>query len=200
MLSASIDNSFYVNRYGQRFVAEDGRRDDISYATLAQPYGEWNHISNGHLIENILGGVSWRGQVIADMPNGTTIFMADTIEELAEMMFDNPQYLIDAVAEINAAHAGTAPCPFGRQIFDEPFLQPPFMGGRGTTFIHHTMGGIEINEHTQVVDVNGNIIPGLYAAGEVVGGIHGANRLGGNAITDVIVFGRIAGQTIAGVR
>ncbi len=59
------------------------------------------------------------------------------------------------------------------------------------------MGGIEINEKAEVLDTNGNVIPGLYAAGEVTGGIHGANRLGGNALADVNVFGRIAGESAA---
>ena len=53
------------------------------------------------------------------------------------------------------------------------------------------------NERTQVIDRNGRVIPGLFAAGEVTGGIHGTNRLGGNALTDVIVFGRIAGKNVA---
>ena len=59
------------------------------------------------------------------------------------------------------------------------------------------MGGVEINAETQAIDTDGNVIPGLYAAGEVTGGIHAGNRLGGNAIADVIVFGRIAGENAA---
>ena len=62
---------------------------------------------------------------------------------------------------------------------------------------HHTMGGLKINTNTEVLDASGNAIPGLYAAGEVTGGVHGANRLGGNAVADIIVFGRIAGQQAA---
>ena len=58
------------------------------------------------------------------------------------------------------------------------------------------MGGIEINGKTQAIGVDGNVVEGLYAAGEVTGGIHGANRLGGNAIADVVTFGRIAGQEV----
>ena len=63
--------------------------------------------------------------------------------------------------------------------------------------VHHTMGGLKINTNTEVLDTSGNVIPGLYAAGEVTGGVHGANRLGGNAVADIIVFGRIAGQQAA---
>jgi len=62
------------------------------------------------------------------------------------------------------------------------------------------MGGVEINENAQVLDVNGQVIKGLYAAGEVTGGIHGTNRLGGNALADIAVFGKIAGASAALVK
>ena len=64
--------------------------------------------------------------------------------------------------------------------------------------VHYTPGGVGIDAHARVVDVRGRIIPGLYAAGEVCGGIHGADRLGGCALTECIIFGRIAGQAAAG--
>lgn len=63
--------------------------------------------------------------------------------------------------------------------------------------MHHTMGGIRINTQAQVLDESGEVIPGLYAAGEVTGGIHGNNRLGGNAYSDIMTFGRIAGLNAA---
>ena len=66
-----------------------------------------------------------------------------------------------------------------------------------TAGIHHTMGGLKIDEQTHVLNVAGEIIPGLFAAGEVTGGVHGANRLGGNAVADFVVFGRIAGEQAA---
>ena len=62
--------------------------------------------------------------------------------------------------------------------------------------VHHTMGGLEINTKAQVLDANGKVIPGLYAAGETTGGIHGSNRLGGNAIADIMTFGRDAGTCL----
>ncbi len=60
--------------------------------------------------------------------------------------------------------------------------------------VHHTMGGIKVNANTEVLDEAGNVIPGFYAAGEATGGLHGGNRLGGNAVADAFVFGRIAGN------
>jgi fumarate reductase flavoprotein subunit len=77
---------------------------------------------------------------------------------------------------------------------------PPFYAIDVMPAIHHTMGGVRIDTETRVISTAGNIIPGFYAAGEVVGGIHGNNRLGGNALADIIVFGRIAGQNASAGR
>jgi len=66
-----------------------------------------------------------------------------------------------------------------------------------TPIIHHTMGGVVINTKAEVLDSNGKAIKGLFAAGEVTGGVHGANRLGGNAVADIIVYGRQAGKSAA---
>ena len=83
---------------------------------------------------------------------------------------------------------------FARVSFANPLDTAPYYAIKVTAGIHHTMGGVKINTSTQVIDVNGNVIPGLFAAGEVTGGVHGANRLGGNAVSDFVVFGRIAGE------
>lgn len=82
----------------------------------------------------------------------------------------------------------------GRTLYDQPINKGPYYAAPRVPTVHHTMGGVQINTDAQVIDVNGTVIPGLYAAGEVTGGIHGANRLGGNALTDTVVFGRIAGS------
>jgi len=79
-------------------------------------------------------------------------------------------------------------------------LRGPFYAARRIPTVHHTMGGLLIDEYTRVLDGNNNPIPGFYAAGEVTGGIHGTNRLGGNALTDAVVFGRVAGQSAASRR
>ena len=63
-----------------------------------------------------------------------------------------------------------------------------------TWWIHHTVGGLKINADAEVLDTQGNVIPGLYAAGDTTGGVHGGNRIGGNAVCDFVVFGRIAGN------
>ena len=73
--------------------------------------------------------------------------------------------------------------------------QAPYYAIKIAPGIHHTMGGVHIDTGAHVVDLNGNVIPGLFAAGEVCGGVHGGNRLGGNAVADIIVFGRIASSS-----
>ena len=74
-----------------------------------------------------------------------------------------------------------------------PLDQPKYYAALCAPAIHHTMGGVKINANTEVLKEDGSAIPGLFAAGEITGGVHGANRLGGNAVSDIVVFGRIAG-------
>jgi flavocytochrome c len=94
--------------------------------------------------------------------------------------------------------AGRDPA-FGKRIpaGAEPLTEPPYFGMRLRPKIHHTMGGVGINKETQVLDLHAMPIPGLYAAGEVTGGVHGACRLGSCAITECLIFGRIAGRRAA---
>ena len=99
-----------------------------------------------------------------------------------------------SVSETGVNLAGT-PDEFGRTLYKTPIDTAPFYAAARVPTVHHTMGGVRINVNAQVLDENGNVIPGLYAAGEVTGGIHGSNRLGGNALTDTVVFGRIAGES-----
>ena len=86
---------------------------------------------------------------------------------------------------------------FGRNANEmpRPLTQTPLYAIEIEPVLHHTMGGIKINSKAEVINNNGNSVPGLYAAGEVTGGVHGGNRLGGNAVTDIIVFGKIAGSS-----
>ena len=83
---------------------------------------------------------------------------------------------------------------FGRTSFANPLNTAPYYAIKVTAGVHHTMGGLTINTNTEVLKEDGTVIPGLFAAGEVTGGVHGANRLGGNAVADFTVFGRIAGK------
>ena len=79
--------------------------------------------------------------------------------------------------------------------FDLKCEKAPFYATPRKPAVHHTMGGLKIDPTTHVISEAGQVIPGLYAAGEVAGGLHAGNRLGGNSLTDIFTFGRIAGQT-----
>ena len=123
-------------------------------------------------------------------------YKADTLEDLAKQIGVDPANFVKAVEEFNkAVDAGND--PFGRTLFDQKIDTAPFYAAKRVPTVHHTMGGIQINTKSEVLNAEGNVIPGLYAAGEVTGGIHGANRLGGNALADINTFGRIAGKNAA---
>ena len=78
---------------------------------------------------------------------------------------------------------------------DADLTKAPYYAVKVAPGVHHTMGGVEINTSAQVISTQGEAIPGLFAAGEITGGVHGGNRIGGNAVADIVVFGRIAGNS-----
>ncbi|GAA6203161.1 flavocytochrome c [Aquicoccus sp. SU-CL01552] len=133
-----------------------------------------------------------------DLKNGV-VKKFDTLAELAAD-YDIPADALAATVErYNGFVSNRHDEEFGKTFLDNvrPITEPPFYAMHVWPKIHHTMGGIEINSKAQVVDLDGNVIPRLYAAGEVVGGVHGASRLGSVAIIDCLVFGRVAGQNAA---
>ena len=139
------------------------------------------------------------GETINQLVEAGRAFKGETLEELAEKIGVPAENLVAAVTEFNRHAEGGdlagTPDEFGRTLFSTPIDNGPFYAATRVPTVHHTMGGVRINQYCQVINENGQIIPGLYAAGEVTGGIHGANRLGGNALTDTVVFGRIAGDS-----
>ncbi len=191
VFTAYIENQLYINKEGKRFVKEDGRRDELSKAVLAQTDAQLYILSDANTVKD---GMTVNGvNVDKDRVGNGYVFKADTLEDLAKQINVPYEALKASVDEFNNA-LKTGNDPHGRTVFDKEFGTAPFYAGLTNPMVHHTMGGVEINTSTQVLDKNGNVIPGLYAAGEVTGGIHGGNRLGGNAIADITVFGRIAGQ------
>ena len=194
----------FVNKDGERFTDEGGRRDDMTLDLFEQEdhfmymIMDSDTYPNGDELNNF-------GEHIDDLVESGRAYKADTIEELAEMIgvpADTLQATIDEYNQycIGGEKEGETD-EFGRTLFSDAQgvnnginTAPYYAAGRVPT-VHHTMGGVEINENTEVLDTKGNVIPGLFAAGEVTGGIHGTNRLGGNALTDMIVFGRIAGES-----
>ncbi len=125
-----------------------------------------------------------------------TLFKADTLADLAKQIHMDPGTLITTIKKYNSyVDAGKDP-DFGKSAFNLKCEQGPFYATPRKPAIHHTMGGLKINTNAQVIAKNGKVIPSLYAAGEVAGGIHAGNRLGGNSLADIFTFGRIAADSI----
>ena len=179
------DGAILVNAEGKRFIDEVGTRDVVSAAEIAQT-GSFSWL----IVDQKMVDAS---TVIAGYINKGYTTMGNTYEELAEAV---GMPAADFAATMNAWNAcveAKNDPEFGRTSFAKPLDVAPFYAIKVTAGIHHTMGGLKINPATEVLTAEGTAIPGLYAAGEVTGGVHGANRLGGNAVSDIVVFGRIAG-------
>ena len=187
----------YVNKEGNRFVNELAGRDEVSNAQLRfQEKPTWG-ILNAKLFEFL--GTS--EQDLDRAVESGRIVKADGIRKLAESIGFSAETLSATVDNHNGyIEAGKDP-DFEKVIFDQliPLEEGPFYAIPQWPTIHYCMGGLKINTDTEVCDIWGVIIPGLYAAGEVTGGVHGSNRLAGNAITDCLVFGRRAGKKVAGL-
>ncbi len=198
----AVESRIFVNLQGERFVNEGGRRDEMTLALFEQTetkmyivmdsdtYPEGNELNNF-------------GESIADLVAAGRALKADTLKELAELMNVPAENLVKTIENYNRYCKGGdlegQTDEFGRTLFTDTdkvnngINDGPFYAALRVPTVHHTMGGVQIDENAHVIDTNGNVIPGLFAAGEVTGGIHGTNRLGGNALTDTVVFGRIAG-------
>ena len=195
-ISINAANQLFVNNDGNRFVAEDARRDVLTRGLLEQPDQiMWIlHDAHEYYNEEVKNDFN---EAIGQLVKSGVVVKGETIEELAINMGVSPENLRATVDAYNEAVAGKTEDPMGKKLLQDPFDKGPFYASKRVPTIHHTMGGIEINTIAQVISKDGNVIKGLYAAGEVTGGIHGANRLGGNAIPDTVVFGKIAGESAA---
>lgn len=183
------DGAILVNAEGNRFTDEVGTRDVVSAAEIAQP-GSYSWL----VIDQAMVDAS--GVIQGYIESGFT-FSGETYEELAEAIGVDPTAFAETMNKWNAAVAAGVDEEFGRTSFTNPLDTAPYYAIKVTAGIHHTMGGLTINPQTQVLAGDGTVIDGLYAAGEVTGGVHGGNRLGGTAVADFVVFGRIAGEQAA---
>ena len=194
-----VETRIFINKEGNRFVNEGGRRDDMTNALFAQTDAymwivmDSDTYPTGDERNNF-------GETANQLVEAGRAVKADTLEELAEKMNVPADTLIAAVTEFNRHAEGGdlagTPDEFGRTLYKTPIDTAPFYAAARVPTVHHTMGGVRINVNAQVLDENGNVIPGLYAAGEVTGGIHGANRLGANSLLDIVVFGRACANYI----
>lgn len=195
LVDLGAENTIFINSQGNRFVREDGRRDLISSAIFEQENGQMYLMHSNNNVdmatETSLEGVPLT-ELIESHKYGWQ--SGETIEEFAENIGVPAENLEKTIEEYNNS-IDSQEDQFGRELLTKKMLEGPYFAVPRVPSLHHTMGGIRIDTETRVLDMDGNPIKGLYAAGEVTGGIHGANRLGGNAVVDTVVFGRIAGES-----
>ncbi len=187
----------YVNKAGKRFVNELERRDVCAFAQIElgptmKP--TWSIFSDEMVLK--MGGS--KEEVEAGLAKGRFV-KADSIAELAGKLGIPADALVETITRHNKYLEEGKDPDFGKPITKVmiPMVKGPFYAVAQWPAVHHTMGGLRINNRAQVIDVFGEVIPRLYAAGEATGGVHGSNRLGSNAIPDCVVFGRIAGTNAA---
>ena len=188
---SGLDDVIDVNKNGERFVKEDARRDEFVAAIKKQPGGVVYDINDSSIVKPL----NSFNEDVETLVSIGRIYKADSLADLAKQLGMPADKLEATVAEFNKMVEAKNDPKFGRKLFDRPIVKPPFSATPRAPSIHHTMGGLQISTNAQVLDKNGKPIPGLYAAGEVTGGIHGSNRLGGNATADVLTFGRIAAKS-----
>ena len=183
------DGAILVNANGERFVDEVGTRDVVSAAEIAQP-GSYSWL----IVDQAMADAS--SVIQGYIKKGYTKTGA-TYEELAKELDVDPATFANTMETWNGYVEAKNDPDFGRTSFANPLNNGPYYAIKVTAGVHHTMGGVTINSATEVLKEDGTVIPGLFAAGEVTGGVHGANRLGGTAVADFVVFGRIAGESAA---
>lgn len=193
------DQIIFVNKEGKRFVREDGRRDDISKASLEQPESMFYMLESGDGegykdIED----PEWRsadGFTFDYLKENGYILVGDSLEEIAEQIGCSADDLKETVDKFNES-VDSGKDEFGRTLYSTKLENGPWVATPRQACIHHTMGGVTIDTEARVLDEDGNPIPGLYAGGEITGGLHGANRLGGNAVVDTVVFGKLSAESL----
>ena len=190
------DGAILVNANGERFYDEVSTRDKVSAAEIEQQAATgadyvWL------VIDQAMADAS--GVIQGYISKGFTV-TGESYEELAEAMGADPAVFAATMEAWNAcveAGEDTMLAENARTSFANPLDTAPFYALQVTPGVHHTMGGVEIDSAAEVLSTEGEVIPGLFAAGEVTGGVHGQNRLGGTAVADFVVYGRIAGQSAA---
>ena len=182
-----------VNQEGKRFCNDLSTRDAVSAAELQQTGGYAYIIFDQNLVDHNKSAQEYINKGMAAQ--------GASYEELAVNMGlegDAVQNFVETMDVWNKAVASGVDEEFGRNNgMDDDLSTAPFYAIQIAPGIHHTMGGIKIDTDAEVISTDGSVIPGLFAAGETTGGVHGGNRIGGNAVCDFVVFGRIAGLNAA---
>ena len=188
--------SILINQEGKRFVEELQRRDVISMAIKAQTgsvayqFCDQAQVDGSGVAKNHKGEVEY-------LFNNKLLVKADTIKEAADFFGIDAKELEKTVERYNQYARDGKDLEFNKRGKLTPFTKEgPFYIMKAVPAVHHTMGGLKIDEDARVIGENGQPIKGLFAAGEVTGDIHGTNRLGSDAIADITVFGKIAGKNV----
>lgn len=184
------EGAILVNKAGKRFVNELNTRKIVSAAiTGLNEDGAYLILDQG--IRDHVKAVEFYDSI-------GLVEHGDSLAELADKIGVDASALPETVATWNKQVAAGDDTDFGRTTgMDRGIEVGPFYAIHVHSAIHYTMGGIHIDPETKVLDSNGKAISGLYAAGEVAGGLHGSNRIGGNSIAETVVFGRQAGIQMA---
>ncbi len=183
------DGAILVNAEGKRFFDEVSTRDKVSAAEIAQP-GSYSYL----IVDQAMADAS---NVIQGYIKKGFTTQGETYEELAKALGMDEAAFAETMNTWNGYVEAKNDPEFGRTSFANPLNTAPYYAIKVTAGVHHTMGGLKINPAAEVLTEDGSAIAGLFAAGEVTGGVHGANRLGGNAVADFVVFGRIAALSAA---
>lgn len=195
VLHSDVSRFILVNSEGKRFIREDERRDVLRDAVLALPeryaysivddegFRSYNILMRRNAVVGVETGDAWRGE---------------TPEDLARAMGLPPEVLRQTIDDYNEGVRNRRDA-FGKSSAEllHEIRKPPFWACFAGMTVHYTMGGLATNVKAEVLDISGEPIPGLFAAGEATGGVHGINRMGANGINDAVVFGRIAGRNAA---
>lgn len=197
LLNFNVNGSIYVDKRGNRIVNEGERRDVIRDAVLATPERYAYTVCDN---ENFMSYDEVNRNAIMKGIEINEAWTAPTIRELAQKMGVDPDGLEKTINRYNNEFVKNGKDPdFGKTAVNltKRIEVGPFWACYTGMTVHHTMGGLNTNVKAQCLDWTGAVIPRLYAAGEITGGIHGTNRVGGNAVLDCFVFGQIAGENAA---
>lgn len=193
-----LGTTILVNKEGERYVEELERRDVISIATGKQTGGISYSFFDQKAADET-GFIDTFGEELNHLEKAGQMVKADSIDEACAFFGIDIENFKRTIERYNEFARNGEDLDFQRRsgLREYSLTEGPFYIIQSAPAIHHTMGGVEINTNTQVIDTDGIIIPHFFAAGEVTGGIHGSNRIGGDAMTDITVFGRLAGQNAA---
>ncbi|XGK32990.1 flavocytochrome c [Lactobacillus acidophilus] len=192
-LQTPPENYIMVNKDGKRFVNEFAERDTLAKAAIANG-GLFYLIADDKIKATAYN--TTQESIDAQVKAGT-LYRANTLAELAKQIGMKPELLEETIRKYNSYVDKGKDLEFGKSAFNLKCEVAPFYATPRKPAIHHTMGGLKIDTKAHVIDKDDKVIKGLYAVGEVAGGIHAGNRLGGNSLADIFTFGRVAANTIS---